>query len=227
MIEVKDLTIGYNAKVVRGDISFSVQKGECVLVAGANGSGKSTLLRTLAGENSPISGTIKIDGSCTMVPTGIPRVKGFSVEEFIRTGLYSRSDFFGRLDSKFQTRIKEVMALLQIESLSEKDITRISDGEFQKACIATALVRPSEVLLLDEPTAFLDVDGRVSVLDALKSIAGREGMTVLFSSHDISESLKVCDRVLAFCRDGSTEISDRTMEKKSLLLHKCFSSFEI
>lgn len=225
MIEVRDLEIGYNGRAIRKDISFLVEKGECVLIAGSNGSGKSTLLRTLAGENAPLSGAIKIAGNCTMVPTHIPRVKGFTVEEFIRTGLYTRSDFFGRLDGKFQSRIKEVMSILEIDSLSDNDITRISDGEFQKACIATALVRPAEVLLLDEPTAFLDVDGRVSILNALKSIAQKTSMTIMFSSHDIAESLKVCDRVLAFTKDGSTLLSDRTLEKKTLLLHSCFTSF--
>jgi len=227
MVEVKELTIGYGSKVIREDVSFSIERGECVLLAGSNGSGKSTLLKTMAGEILPLSGTIDLRGDCTMVPTGIPRVKGFTVWEFIQTGLYTRSDFFGRLDKKFQNKIEEVMALLQIEHLSEKDISRISDGEFQKACIATALVRPSELMLLDEPTAFLDVDGRVSVLSALKEVAQKTSMTIIFSSHDIAESVKVCDRVLAFCKDGSTLISDRTMEKKSLLLHKCFSSIEL
>ena len=172
------------------DISFELAPGECVLLAGPNGCGKTTLLKALA-ERGPV-----------LIPTNIPKVKGFTVDAFIRTGCYRESDWRGRISADAAGRLEEALQLLGIQSLKHRDISTLSDGEFQKACLATGLTRKAEVLLLDEPTAHLDVENRIDVLRTLRDVARRTGTAILFSSHDLHDALQVADRVFALTRDG-------------------------
>ncbi len=132
-----------------------------------------------------------------MVPTHIPKVKGFSVREFIRTSLFSASGIFRKPDSGAETAMEDAIRTLGLGSLADKDISLISDGEFQKACIATALTRKANVILLDEPTAFLDVDNRIMVLRTLQELAHGTGATVIFSTHDIYDGARFSDATLS------------------------------
>ena len=98
--------------------------------------------------------------------------------------------------------MEEALKMLGIEELKGRDISTLSDGEFQKACLATGLTRKAEVLLLDEPTAHLDVENRIDVLRTLREVARKTGTAVLFSSHDLHDALQVADRVFVLTRDG-------------------------
>jgi iron complex transport system ATP-binding protein len=191
MLKVENLTIGYGDRPLVRDISFEMAPGECILLAGANGTGKTTLLRTLAAE-----------ASVTLIPTNIPKVKGFTVESFIHTGCYRESDWRGRISEEVAMRMEEAMEVLGIQELKGRDISTLSDGEFKKACLAVGLTRRAKVLLLDEPTAFLDVENRISVLRTLQEVARKTGTAVLFSSHDLHDALPVVDRVFVLTRDG-------------------------
>ena len=99
------------------------------------------------------------------------------------------------------------MDVLGIQELKGRDISTLSDGEFKKACLAVGLTRKAEVLLLDEPTAFLDVENRISVLETLREVARKTGTAVLFSSHDLHDALPIVDRVFALTRDGRFLVS--------------------
>lgn len=188
------------------EVSFSIQPGECLLLAGPNGCGKTTLLKQLAFKGISAA-------SCILIPTGIPKVKGFTAEEFIRTGCYRESNWAGRLNSQAQKRLEEALELLGLQIKRGQDISTLSDGEFQKACIAVGLTRHADVLLLDEPTAFLDVDNRVMVLRTLHDVAERTGTAVIFSSHDLHDALTVADRVLAFTPAGFLESSAQNRDE--------------
>ena len=98
--------------------------------------------------------------------------------------------------------MEEALKMLGIEELKGRDISTLSDGEFQKACLATGLTRKAEVLLLDEPTAHLDVENRIDVLRTLREVARKTGTAILFSSHDLHDALQVADRVFVLTRDG-------------------------
>ncbi|MBR1490466.1 MAG: ABC transporter ATP-binding protein [Bacteroidales bacterium] len=189
-IQVDNLSIGYGDRILVRDISFGIAPGEVILLAGPNGSGKTTLLRAL------------VSGGIILIPTNIPKVKGFTVEAFIQTGCYAESDWRGRISADAAGRLDAALELLGIKHLKKRDIATLSDGEFQKACLAVGLTRKAEVLLLDEPTAFLDVENRIGVLQALRDIARKTGTAVLFSSHDIHDAVQVADRIFALTRDG-------------------------
>jgi len=216
MLEINGLHIGYGDRILVRDISFGIAPGEVILLAGPNGSGKTTLLKALAKDSSKIpssaSGLLGMtkDGhsersegihtNTILIPTNIPKVKGFTVEAFIQTGCYAESDW--RISADAAGRLDAALELLGIKHLKERDIATLSDGEFQKACLAVGLTRQAEVLLLDEPTAFLDVENRIGVLQALRDIARKTGTAILFSSHDIHDAVQVADRVFALTRDG-------------------------
>ena len=170
-------------------------------------------------------GPIPPEARIILIPTNIPKVKGFSVEAFIRTGCYKESDWKGRVSEVIMKKLEEALEVLGIRELKDRDISTLSDGEFKKACLAVGLTRQAEVLLLDEPTAFLDVENRISVLQTLREVARKTGTAVLFSSHDLHDALPVVDRVFALTRDGrflSSTVSGGAGKSKEVVLREAF-----
>jgi iron complex transport system ATP-binding protein len=132
----------------------------------------------------------------------------------VQTGCYRESDWRGRISKEVEGRLDEALRMLGMEALKERDISTLSDGEFQKAFLATGLTRKAEVLLLDEPTAHLDVENRIDVLRTLREVARKTGTAVLFSSHDLHDALQVADRVFVLTRDGRF-LTSETFDKPS------------
>lgn len=188
MIEVKNLTLAYGAKTVISELSFEIADGELVLLEGPNGSGKSTLLRALAKE----------DPTRVMLPTNVPKVKGFTLMDFARTGMFTEVDRLGRGGAGVDAALEQALGMIGILDLKGRDISSLSDGEFRKGCIAAAISRRgASALLLDEPTVFLDVPGRIAVFETLAKIARERSIPVLFSSHDIYDAKRFCDKVIS------------------------------
>lgn len=200
LLKVRGMAIGHDGKIFYRDVSFDVRKGDCIMLCGANGSGKTTLLRAIAGMKAR-SG--KGSNGIVMIPSRIPKVKGFTLRDFVRISCYSQSDLGGRLAPEDEAAIGNALSRLCLDNLAGRDISTLSDGEFQKAAIASALVRRAPVILLDEPTAFLDAENRIAVMGTLKEICGMPGRpAVIFSTHDLAEGLAVCGKVLALGADG-------------------------
>lgn len=195
LIHIDGMTIGHGKKVLYENVSFDINEGDCVMLCGANGSGKTTLLKAIAGLQHP---------GCrvTMIPSRIPKVKGFSVKEFVKVSCFKQTDMTGKLSKSDETVLGRALERLGIDHLKDRDISTLSDGEFQKACIAASVVQHAGVILLDEPTAFLDAENKISVLQTLGSICRTEDSpAVIFSTHDLHEGMKVCNRVIALGAD--------------------------
>lgn len=193
LMQVRDLTIGYSKRPLYTGISFDICEGDLILLCGANGSGKTTLLKALAnyGQQADIA----------MIPTRIPKIKGFTLNEFIQLSCYN---FTG-------AEPEEAMFKLGLSHLTDRDISTLSDGEFQKGTIAAAIAKGARIILLDEPTAFLDVQNRRNVLATLRSLCEETGAAVIFSSHDLHESLNVCSKVIALGADRQCHISSEDL----------------
>ena len=198
------MVVGHGEKILCRNVSFEIHEGECIMLCGANGSGKTTLMKALAGMN----GTSRHE--IAMIPARIPKVKGFTLREFIRISCYRHSDASGRLSTTDERRIDETIRRLGLSQLDSRDISTLSDGEFQKACISAALIRKARLILLDEPTAFLDAESRIAVLETLRELTRTPDdmkPAVLFSTHDLHDGLKVADRVFAIGSDGLFHVS--------------------
>lgn len=209
MLKLDGLTVGYNGTAAAGPLFYEYPDGVSVMLRGRNGGGKSTLMKTVAGLLKPVGGSFSTDGEVVMVPTRIPKVKGFTIKEFILTGMQGRTGLFGKVSRQDKEAVEQALGRLGLSPLADKDISGISDGEFQKACIAMALTRKADVILLDEPTAFLDVDNRVAILRLLREVARSTEATVMFSTHDIHDGALFADFVL------NLDAPDETIHKNN------------
>lgn len=226
--DAENLTVGYDEKTVIADVNFSVGAGERILLCGANGLGKSTLLRTLALLQPPVSGKCSFFSGkhrSVLIPARIPKVEGFSVEQFVATSSYLETDWLGRIPARLKNQIKTAVENVGIPELLHRDISTLSDGEFQKAAIATALVQKADVVLLDEPTAFLDVDSRAAVLSTIDSMTPE--ISVIFSSHDIYEASRHCTRIFGIIPGtGASKFIDSganaSVAVRRAILSECF-----
>ena len=215
MIELKDLTIVYaqknNTKVVASGINATLHSGRLTCLIGANGIGKSTLLRTLSAFQPPLSGEIFIDNESPIplsaltdkqlsrligvVLTEKPDVQNMTVFELVGLGRSPYTGFWGRLNEDDKEVVKESLRLVGIESLQDRLIQTLSDGERQKTMIAKALAQQTPVIYLDEPTAFLDYPSKVEMLTLLRHLARETGKTIFLSTHDMELALQIADEL--------------------------------
>lgn len=193
LMQVSNMTIGHGQRVLFSGLDLEVCKGDCIMLCGANGSGKTSLLKALA-RITPTEGEI------VMVPTRIPKIKGFTLKEFIR------------LTEKDREKVEYAMKALGISGLSDRDISTLSDGEFQKGIIAAALARRASIILLDEPTAFLDPDNRISVLRSLQNLCTSTGCGVIFSTHDLHDAARFCNKAITIGSDGKARCTAGSIE---------------
>ena len=201
LIHIEGLKIGHGKTVLYENIAFDLHEGDCIMLCGANGSGKTTLRKAIA----DLQGT---ESRITMIPSRIPKVKGFSDKYFIKVSCFKQTDMAGKLSEHDATTLEKALDRLGIAHLKDRDINTLSDGEFQKACIAASLVQHAGVILLDEPTAFLDAENKTSVLQALRGLCKeKDSPAVIFSTHDLHEGMKACTRVIALGADGVFRIT--------------------
>ena len=212
-----ELVLGYpglDEPVIDGE-SIAVPPDEVTALIGPNGSGKSTLLKGLADKISPDDGTVYLDGRSTdefgskefarkvgllsqenAVPTGI------SVEDLIERGRYPYTGFFDSLSDEDRAAVDEAIELAGIEHLRERDADSLSGGQKQLVWIAMAIAQDTDVLLLDEPTTFLDPHHQLAVMQIVETLRDESRMTVVLVLHDIEQAARYADNVVAL-KDGT------------------------
>lgn len=208
-ITTNRLTVGYRGHRVVEDISLSLPCGRLVCLLGPNGAGKSTLLRTLCGFQPPIAGTVTISGSdittmsaaevarlVSVVLTDRPLTPSLTAREMVGMGRAPYTGFWGRLSDDDSRLVSEAMQTVGIDSLAPRRMGQLSDGERQKVMIAKALAQHTPVIVLDEPTAFLDYPSKVAVMKTLARLAHDEGKTILMSTHDLELAAQLGDELM-------------------------------
>ena len=214
LMHTQSLTIGYTEgrtnKVLQENINLSLSSGEIISLMGQNGVGKTTFIKTLSGLHKGISGSVyhqdrlidEISKSflakqISVVLTEKPFAAHLSVIELIALGRHPYSNWLGRLSTSDKQAIDLAMSQTNIDYLARKKLYQLSDGQFQKVMIARALAQETDLIILDEPTAHLDLSNKIEIMLLLKSIAG-SGKGVLIATHDLQVSLQLSDRLWLF-----------------------------
>lgn len=199
MIKCENLSIGYGSRVIQHDLSFTLEAGQLVALLGANGCGKSTLLRTLAGLQPALGGTYNPEPNektVALVLTERLSVESATVRDVVAMGRYPYISFLGTLSAADHRIVDEAMRQVDVAELADTFYNDHSDGEKQRILIAKALAQQTPVILLDEPTAHLDLPSRIKTLNLLRDIAHEQGKTILISTHELDLALRTADRVL-------------------------------
>ncbi|MFU8847659.1 MAG: ABC transporter ATP-binding protein [Opitutales bacterium] len=214
------LSIGYelgrDARRIAQELELSLQAGEFVCLLGPNGVGKSTLIRSLAGMQAPLAGEIHIAGKCSssIPPRERARLVSVVLTEaapmgmmdaytMVSLGRHPYSGWFGALDAHDRERIEWAFQAVGAENLARRQVAELSDGERQKITIARALAQETKLMLLDEPTAFLDLPRRVELMRILRNLAHKERLALLLSTHDLDLALRFADRLWVLNAEGS------------------------
>ena len=242
VIQGQDLSIGYRTgkqeKIVHEHLNFQLHAGELTCLLGANGTGKSTLLRTLSASQPALSGKLDILGKSLTEYTEKERSRtigvvltdktfagGLSVYELVGLGRQPHTGFFGRLNKEDKRIIEEAMENVGIAHKAQSYTAELSDGERQKVMIAKALVQECPLILLDEPTAFLDVVSRIEIMHLLHRLAVEQEKAILLSTHDIEQALVLSDKLWLLSKEhglqtGVTEDIILNHQMENLFPHK-------
>ena len=207
-IALRHITLAYGQRILLRDVSASVPPGSLTALIGRNGTGKSTLLRTVAGLGAAASGGIELCGkplaaltplqrasTVSFVTTDKVRIANLACEDVVALGRAPYTNWIGRMQETDRDIVARSIRLVGMEAFACKTMDRMSDGECQRILIARALAQDTPVILLDEPTAFLDLPNRYELATLLRRLAHDEGKCILFSTHDLDVALGLCDAV--------------------------------
>lgn len=213
-VTTQRMSVGYQGKALIEEIELRVPKGEILTLIGPNGAGKSTILKSIAGQLQLIGGAVYLDKQAlsemsgkelsrkmAVVLTEKLRTELMTCEDVVATGRYPYTGRLGLLSAADHAAVEEAMALVHITEIREQDFTRISDGQRQRVMLARAICQQPEVIILDEPTSFLDVKYKLEFLSLLQELCRKKGMTVILSIHELELAERVSDWIL--CINGT------------------------
>lgn len=203
VLNFRNLSTGYGHRVVSTGLSAGLQAGKVTCLLGPNGAGKSTLLRTLAGYQHPLDGEVDEVSADTIgvVLTEHIDAMGLKVREVVAMGRHPYTGYFGRLSAEDERMVDDAMRLTGTQEFATRLFSSLSDGERQKVMIAKALAQQTPIILMDEPSAFLDFPSKVELMLLLRNLAHNQGKAILLSTHDVGIALKTAD-TLWLMQDG-------------------------
>jgi len=212
--QAKQLTVGYNGRAVVQDVTVTVPRGQILTLIGPNGAGKSTILKSIAKQLTPVSGSACIGGvsiadirpgdfakQAAVVLTKRPRPERMTCWDVAAVGRYPYTGMLGILSENDKAKVREALALVGAENLAERSFDEISDGQMQRILLARAICQEPDIIILDEPTAFLDIRFAAELLDILRRMADERGVTVILSLHELMYAKRVADLVIGI-KDG-------------------------
>ncbi len=223
MIRVKNLSFSYGEKTVLSGVQFRVNPGEIVAIIGPNGAGKSTLLKLLDGILPPRQGEILIAGESLFnksrkslarqigfVPQNFSTAFDYTVREIVSMGRFPFSSLFSEPDRDGSRAVREAMEATDIWLFRNRSLDTLSGGEKQRVVLASALAQEPQILLLDEPTAALDIRHQAHFLEILSGLCCSRRLTILLVTHDVNLASQFCDRIIVLkdgqiCGDGPPE----------------------
>ncbi|MBD8006895.1 ABC transporter ATP-binding protein [Bacillus norwichensis] len=210
VFRVEQLVAGYDDKTILQGIDLEVPKNKISVIIGANGCGKSTLLKTMAKLIKPTEGNVTLDGKAInkyppkqlarllgILPQSPVVPDGITVADLVGRGRFPHQSLFSGWSKKDYEAVEEAMEFMNIQEFANHDIDELSGGQRQRVWIAMALAQQTDILLLDEPTTFLDITYQVEILDLLTNLNRKYGTTIVMVLHDINLSARYADCIFA------------------------------
>lgn len=207
-IRTEHLTVGYEKKPLIGDVNLSVRPGEILTLIGPNGSGKSTILKTITKQLKKLDGTVflgensmdelkdsQISKRLSMVMTERLRTELMSGREVVASGRYPYTGRFGILSKEDWVKVDEAIALVHAKEVQDQDFMKISDGQRQRLMLARAICQDTKILILDEPTSYLDMGFKMDILTNIRMLARDKKMAVIMSLHELDLAQKISDTI--------------------------------
>lgn len=209
ILKTEDLCVGYDNKPLISDINISIEKGEILTLIGPNGSGKSTILKSITKHLSIICGVVYIDNKninemsyketatkVSVVLTEKIKPEMMNCYDVVASGRYPYTNYFGRLTEQDHRVISDSLEKVQALDLANQDFSTISDGQRQRIMLARAICQEPEIIILDEPTSFLDIKHKIDLLEILRKMSRDKNITVVMSLHEIDLAAKISDKVM-------------------------------
>jgi len=214
LLRADGLTLAYDDRAVVHELDLVIPRGRVTAVVGANGCGKSTLMRALARLLGPRAGAVLLEGQAIrrlptkevarrlgLLPQSPVAPDGLTVEDLVARGRYPHQGLFRQWSERDEAAVEEALAATATTELRARPLDELSGGQRQRAWIAMTLAQQTELLLLDEPTTFLDLAHQIDVLDLLDTLVHERGRTVVMVLHDINQACRYADQLVAV-RDG-------------------------
>lgn len=214
-LSAQDLTLGYAAIKVLDHVDVTIPDGKITALIGANGSGKSTLLRALGRIIQPLGGTVTLDGKAiaampgktiaqtlALLPQSPVSPDGLTVRQLCRFGRHPHKGMLSRTTRRDEQVVEASLAATGLTGLAERPLDRLSGGQRQRAWIAMALAQETPILLLDEPTTYLDIAHQLEVLELLKELNEKSGRTIVMVVHDLNHAAQYADHIIAVADGG-------------------------
>ena len=236
-ISVEGVSVGYDAQAVLKDVSFNLYSGELICLLGANGRGKSTLLKTLMGILPIVSGEIQLKGKSlasfsaeekakemAVVLTDSLRDVSMKAKDVVVTGRYPYLSWNARLNPEDEIIVQKSLIKVNALDYANRWMSDLSDGERQRVVLARALAQQTDVLLLDEPTAFLDLAHTMELSVLLKKFTREEGKSIIMSSHDWATAVQIADRVFWIDESSQFHILETENLKKGDKMNEMLNS---
>lgn len=208
-IEIHHLSVGYGEKVVVGNVELSINQGEIITLIGPNGAGKSTILKTIAKQLEPVGGNVYIDGrniskmsykdmaeEVSVLLTERINPELMTARDVVEMGRYPFTGHMGVLSGNDREIVEKVIGLCDISELEDKYFQTLSDGQRQRVLFCRTLAQEPKVMILDEPTSYLDIRYKISVLKLLKKLRDEMNMTVIMSLHEFELAKVMSDRIV-------------------------------